>query len=293
MDIHKIPPKLIMAYILVLACLVLFLVYLFSPKESKKNETLNTITIEQQQSTYASKLAAYKAKRKKEREKNTTYKPLPLTTSADSASSVKATPVPSPPKTRKEEKKISRKEDKKKIEEVDTTRDLQAEIERRRQALSSWNTIGQNNVNTPSSTYKAVIHGNQLVASGETATFRATEDFHLGDAQIPKNTLITGVVSIQSNRVDVTITSIRVGKKIYSTRLNAFGTDGLKGIPVNHPDKIQHSATRDISNEAVNTVKQRGGIAGEILGNLVKTVQQEQERRIQLIDNQTVYFKIQ
>lgn len=61
--------------------------------------------------------------------------------------------------------------------------------------------------------FRAVIHGTQIVRSGQTALFRTKEPIRYGAVTIPENTLLAGYTQISENRLTININSVRLGQR--------------------------------------------------------------------------------
>ena len=63
--------------------------------------------------------------------------------------------------------------------------------------------------------FRAVIHGTQIVRSGQTALFRTKEPIRYGAVTIPENTLLAGYTQISENRLTININSVRLGNGVF------------------------------------------------------------------------------
>lgn len=147
--------------------------------------------------------------------------------------------------------------------------------------------------------FRAVIHGTQLVKSGQTALFRTKEPIRYGSLVVPANTLLSGVASISENRLSVKINSVRMGREVFSLPLAVYGSDGMQGIPLNYDEvgKIANSQTSMTAvQEASSAVSQYGGTVGRVVGSVISgvgnQVRSAKTVEIKLIDNQIVILKI-
>ena len=178
------------------------------------------------------------------------------------------------------------------------------EATRRRQAMMRDWGVGQSSQpgqgNPPgASMFRAVIHGTQLVKSGQTALFRTKEPIRYGSLIVPANTLLSGVAAISENRLSVKINSVRMGREVFSLPLAVYGSDGIQGIPLNYDEvgKIANSQTSMTAvQEASTAVSQYGGTVGRVVGSMISgvgnQVRSAKTVEIKLIDNQIVILKI-
>lgn len=150
-----------------------------------------------------------------------------------------------------------------------------------------------------STSYNGVVHGTQTVKNAGTATFRTMDDIATGGRiVIPKNTLVSGVVSFNQNRVQVAIGSIRVRQEIVPVVMSVYGSDGIKGIPI-VVDGAAMEANKEIGDEVIDQIgdqtRKLGGVVGRAVGGVItstaRSVKRDKEREIRLIDNQMIIFK--
>lgn len=174
---------------------------------------------------------------------------------------------------------------------------------RRRAMMRDWGMIPSQPADpaaSGTSMFRAVIHGTQLVKSGQTALFRTKEAIRYGVLVVPANTLLSGVTSISENRLTVRISSVRIGRELFSLPLAVYGSDGIRGIPLNY-DEVGQIADRQAASTAVQeastAASQYGGTVGRIVGSMISGVGNQVRNaktvEVKLIDNQTVILKIE
>ncbi|NID13658.1 conjugative transposon protein TraM [Fibrivirga algicola] len=95
------------------------------------------------------------------------------------------------------------------------------------------------NPSPTASSIPAVVHGDGdavTVQNGSTLNLRLLEEttLRLNGAlvKLPAHTLLAGTCSISADRVNVTVTSVRLGSDIYPVRLTAYDLDGRAGLSV-------------------------------------------------------------
>ena len=79
-------------------------------------------------------------------------------------------------------------------------------------------------------TILACVHENQTVMDGQNVRLRLLEPLQAGQIVVSKNTLITGIVRIQRERLDIEVVSIEYNGTILSVNLSVYDTDGQKGL---------------------------------------------------------------
>lgn len=93
---------------------------------------------------------------------------------------------------------------------------------------------------------EAIIAGNQTIVNGSVVKFRLLHEVYIQGKLIPKDILVSGIASLEGERLQVEINSIRSGQSIYNVKLEVFDLDGLPGIYV--PGTIN----RDVAKESLN-----------------------------------------
>ncbi|MDP4186552.1 MAG: conjugative transposon protein TraM [Bacteroidota bacterium] len=115
-------------------------------------------------------------------------------------------------------------------------------------------TVQVNEETHTSSDVMVVIHNQQKVKNGSTVKMRAIQEFIIDGVKIPRNTFISGIVSMGSQRVNIRVPSIGYTGKLYPVNFVAYDYgDGLEGVDV--PDLILHDAVKEEANNALGQVK--------------------------------------
>ena len=98
---------------------------------------------------------------------------------------------------------------------------------------------------TQASALKAVIDQKQKFRTGDKIQLRVLETGFYQDYTIPKNTLLYGICTINSNRLYVNISSININGKIMPSSLSVYDLDGIPGIYID-------GAYQDATKQAIN-----------------------------------------
>lgn len=147
--------------------------------------------------------------------------------------------------------------------------------------------------------FRAVIHGTQLLKTGQAALFRTKEPIRYGSLVVPANTLLSGTTSIAENRLAIKITSVRLGRQVFALPLEVYGSDGMAGLPLDG-DVVNRVADEQASSTAIRetgaAVSRYGGTVGRVAGALISGVGNQvrsvKSTEVKLIDNQIVILKI-
>jgi hypothetical protein len=111
--------------------------------------------------------------------------------------------------------------------------------------------------NELSSIYRAipaVIEGKQKLGQGSVVKLRLLEAVELNNQLIPKGHLIFGICNIMNRRLQLDITSIRVGKSLLPVNLSTYDMiDGMEGVNV--PDALLNDAVKSGSDNAIQSLQ--------------------------------------
>lgn len=106
---------------------------------------------------------------------------------------------------------------------------------------------------------------------GRSLSFVLLETTKIGNENIAKGQVITGVSSEENNRLMVNFSSIKVKNKIVPVQMQLFGSDGMAGLPVsgsnsNNMGNEAGNRGRDIARDQVNRIPVIGGIISGVVG---------------------------
>ena len=93
---------------------------------------------------------------------------------------------------------------------------------------------------------------------------RLLENIRVGNLVIPRNSLVTGIAKLSSERLEITINTIEYLGNIIPVSLNVRDTDGLSGL--NCPGSVERNTAKDIGGNiggSVGTSINLGSNAGE------------------------------
>jgi conjugative transposon TraM protein len=95
-------------------------------------------------------------------------------------------------------------------------------------------------------TLSAVIAEDQTLVTGATITLRLTQNAVVNGISFPRDNLLYGQVSINGDRMQVSVSSVRYKSGIYPVSLQVYDLDGLPGI------HIPGAITRDVAKESAD-----------------------------------------
>jgi conjugative transposon TraM protein len=101
-------------------------------------------------------------------------------------------------------------------------------------------------VNALQNAIEAVVHETQTVVSGSTVKLRLTGDVYINGVLIPKDNFLFGTASLQGERLNININSIRHQNSLFPVELSVYDMDGMDGI------YIPGAITRDVAKQSAD-----------------------------------------
>jgi conjugative transposon TraM protein len=99
---------------------------------------------------------------------------------------------------------------------------------------------------------EAVVHENQTLVTGAVVKMRLLADILVDGHRIRKDNFIYGIASLNKERLEVIINSIRDGESIYQVKMEVFDIDGLAGIYI--PGAISRDVAKQSGDNALQSV---------------------------------------
>ncbi len=93
---------------------------------------------------------------------------------------------------------------------------------------------------------EAVVHENQTLVNGSVIKLRLLNDIYINGSLIPKGNFVFGIASLNGERLEAGINSIRYNNSLYPVKLEVYDMDGLPGI------YIPGAITRDVAKQSVD-----------------------------------------
>lgn len=133
----------------------------------------------------------------------------------------------------------------------------------------------QTSVPVSSNLFKACIHGDQTVVTGSTVRMRLLEDVTVAGMRIPANTLFYGVATLGASRLDVVVSSLKVGDNINPVSFVIYDNDAMEGL--NLPNNLKASAAKRMEQGLVQNIDMPlssiGTMASEVTSVVSATTQ--------------------
>ncbi len=93
---------------------------------------------------------------------------------------------------------------------------------------------------------EAVVHTNQVLVNGAVIKLRLATDIYINGILMPKDNFVFGVASLNDERLEIEINSIRNNKSLFPVKLEVYDMDGLPGI------YIPGAITRDVAKQSAD-----------------------------------------
>ena len=102
-------------------------------------------------------------------------------------------------------------------------------------------------------TVRACVASTQVIRAGSTVQLRLLEAVRIDGVTIPRNTLVYGAATIAGMRLQVTVSSVEYGGRIFAIEAAAYDLDGQPGL------NVPNSRERTALKEALASVGQTAG----------------------------------
>ena len=103
-----------------------------------------------------------------------------------------------------------------------------------------------------STSIKAVVHEDQTLMNGATIKLRLTQDLHIASTTIASGQFVYGTVSLNNERLQVEIKSVRAADNILPVKLKLFDIDGMEGIYI--PGSIERNVSKQAGGNALQSI---------------------------------------
>ena len=116
----------------------------------------------------------------------------------------------------------------------------------KRTPVNSFYSLEDNVDQEDQNAIEAVIHETQTLMSGSVVKCRLMDDIYVNGTLIPRGNFIFGIAELHDDRLEISITSIRIRQSVYPINLEVFDMDGLPGI------YIPGAISRDVAKQATD-----------------------------------------
>ncbi len=117
---------------------------------------------------------------------------------------------------------------------------------RKMNGIGFYSTENKNANTEDENAIEAVITENQVLVNGAVVKLRLLTDIFINGVLIPKNNLVSGIASLNDERLQAEITTIRFNNSLFPVKLEMYDLDGLPGI------YIPGAITRDVAKQSAD-----------------------------------------
>lgn len=104
-----------------------------------------------------------------------------------------------------------------------------------------------NTVNeTEDNAIEAIVPENTVLVNGAVLKLRLASDIYINGVLIPRHTIVSGLVALDNERLQVEISSIRFNNSLFPVKLEVYDLDGLAGI------YIPGAISRDVAKQSAD-----------------------------------------
>ncbi|MEO6729805.1 MAG: conjugative transposon protein TraM [Ferruginibacter sp.] len=97
---------------------------------------------------------------------------------------------------------------------------------------------------------EAVVHNEQLIVNGAVVKMRLLNDIYINGKLIPKDNFVFGTATLNNERLEISINSIRNEYTLFAVKMEVYDLDGLPGI------YIPGAITRDVAKQSTDNALQ-------------------------------------
>lgn len=119
----------------------------------------------------------------------------------------------------------------------------------KRKANNNTGFYGVNDINeseVDDNAIEAVVPENIVLVNGAVLKLRLASDIFINGVLIPRNNIVSGLVALDNERLQVEINSIRYNNSLFPVKLEVFDLDGLSGI------YIPGAISRDVAKQSAD-----------------------------------------
>ena len=134
---------------------------------------------------------------------------------------------------------------------------------------------------------EAVVHANQTLVNGAVIKLRLTTDIYISGSLIPKGNFVYGIASLNNERLEIEVNSIRNGNSLFPVKLEVYDMDGLRGIHI--PGAIARDVAKQSADNGLQlmeltsvdpSLKAQAGAAGI---NTVKNLMSRKVKQVKVL----------
>ena len=122
-----------------------------------------------------------------------------------------------------------------------------------KQSNSFFGFTDANNDDSTDHAIEAVVHETQTVVSGSTIKMRLLSDVYVNGILIPKGNFLYGIASLENERLNIMINSIRYLNNLLPVALQVYDMDGMAGIHI--PGSIVRESAKESAQKTLQQIE--------------------------------------
>lgn len=103
----------------------------------------------------------------------------------------------------------------------------------------------KSNNESGANTVLACVHNDQVIVTGQSVRLRLLETVKAGKIIIPENEMITGIATIQGERLNIVVSSLEYRGRIIPVKISVYDMDGQQGIFI--PGSTEVNALKEVT----------------------------------------------
>lgn len=130
----------------------------------------------------------------------------------------------------------------------------------------------------------AIVNENQVLVSGSAIKLRLTSDAYIKEVKKPAGSFVFGIASLDGERLNIEINSIRINNSLYPVKLEVYDMDGLPGIYI--PGAINRDVAKQSADHSLQTMQLTSldpSIAAQATAAGISTVKNLLSKKVKLV----------
>ncbi|MBS1655369.1 MAG: conjugative transposon protein TraM [Bacteroidetes bacterium] len=135
-----------------------------------------------------------------------------------------------------------------------------------------------------SNAIEAVVNEDQVLVSGAVIKLRLISDAFIKKVKIPAGNFVFGMVTLDGERLNIEINSIRYGNALYPVKMEVYDMDGLKGIYI--PGAINRDVAKQSADNSLQTMQLTAmdpSLAAQATSAGISTVKNLLSKKVKLV----------
>jgi conjugative transposon TraM protein len=112
--------------------------------------------------------------------------------------------------------------------------------------VNGFFSLDRKQLSQQSNAIEAVVNENQVLVNGAVIKLRLVSDMYINNSKVPAGNFVFGLISLNGERLEIEISSIRCDNSLYPVKMEVFDLDGLPGI------YIPGAITRDVAKQSAD-----------------------------------------